>query len=640
MTGYAVIILPLALIGWWFALRRLGWRHAGLGALAVFGAAVFLGSELLGLGSLIAPQPLLLWWVLVVLSAAMCGLRLARGAPEPTPQAAPRGAVFALACVAGMLATAGIVGFTALLSPPNSADAMSYHLPRVVYWAQARNVSFFPTSYYGQLSFPPLAEYFMLHTWVLSGGDRFANLVQFSGLLGSVVGVSLIAREMGLSSRGQAFAALFAATLPIGILQASGAKNDYLLALWLVCAGYFGLRAIRRGGVADAMFLGLCSGLALATKGTAYLFLPPILIAFFLAVLRSRSLGARQKLALAGWIAGGVLLINAPHWLRNHRMSGSLLGFDSAHGDGVFRWGNERFGWRPAVSNALRLTSEQLGARSPAWNQGLFDAVVGIHAAFGMDPYDPATTWPRTRFEPPRNTNHEANAPNRWHLALLWLAQGPAIWLALRRGDARWAAYSAVLLSGFLAFCFYLKWQPFMARLMLPLLALAAPMAGFLLEQVRFRAVQWLLCLFLLNNARPYLFENWTRPLTGPRSLLRTSREMNYFADLGPWDNLGSYLETVEQTARSGCTEVGIDISRNEIEYPFQALLRRQVPSVRFQHTGVHNASARYADPRAPEPCAVLCMDCAGREEKIVAYSALGAPMASGHFLLFLRPPR
>ena len=49
----------------------------------------------------------------------------------------------------------------------------------------------------------------MLHTWVLSGGDRFVNLVQFFGFVGSIIAVSLVAKEMGISTRGQALASLF-----------------------------------------------------------------------------------------------------------------------------------------------------------------------------------------------------------------------------------------------------------------------------------------------------------------------------------------------------------------------------------------------------------------------------------------------
>src|ERR1051326_4401672 len=172
-------------------------------------------------------------------------------------------------CVVIAAIVAG-VGVTAWRSAPNSYDALSYHLPRVVYWAQSGSVSFFPTSYLSQISLQPLAEYLMLHTWLLSGGDRWVNLLTSAAFVGCIVGTSSIAAALGGGSKQQVWSALFCATLPNAITQASGPKNDTLLAFWLAAMVYFALRR-------DAPFTGLALGLALTTKGTAYLFAPPLL---------------------------------------------------------------------------------------------------------------------------------------------------------------------------------------------------------------------------------------------------------------------------------------------------------------------------------------------------------------------------
>jgi hypothetical protein len=147
-----------------------------------------------------------------------------------------------------------------------------------------------------------------------------------------------------------------------------------------------------------------------------------------------------------------------------------------------------------------------------------------------------------------------------------------------------------------------------------------------------------LTCAFLVDIARLPAIDNWTRPLKGPHNLFTTSRDDNYFSDMGQWDNAASYREAVDRTARSGCERVGIDINRNQLEYPFQALLRERDPAVQFVHVGVENASARYAVPGLPRPCAVFCPDCTGVPKQIDRYRALGPGIEIGRFLLFLKP--
>lgn len=154
----------------------------------------------------------------------------------PRPTWFPAAAVMAIACIALL------IGWTAILSPPNSADTMSYHLPRVLHWMQNGSIRFFPTSYLNLIMLQPAAEYMMLHAFVLSGADSFSNLFQFAAYIGCILGVSCLAGMNGINVNGQAVAAVFCATLPNAILQASGAKNDLILACFLVCAAVFAMR--------------------------------------------------------------------------------------------------------------------------------------------------------------------------------------------------------------------------------------------------------------------------------------------------------------------------------------------------------------------------------------------------------------
>lgn len=579
-----ILLLPAAIAAWTWAQRECGVREAFLKSLLLCWAACVAMTEVLSAFHGLTRAGVAAGWIVVILAATP----FLRG-KLPRIQMNLLDGLY-LAAIAAILA---IAGFTALVSAPNSADAMAYHLPRIVYWVQARSVAFFPTPYLNQIMLQPFAEYATLHTYLLSGGDRFVNLVQFTGFTGSVAAVTKIAEAFGLERRAQFVAGLVCATLPNGILQASGAKNDCVLALWLASMAYF---AAER----QVAFAALALGLALGTKATAYLFAPPLLLAVWFAAGGSR----RIKPAAIAVAATMVLALNGPQYARNFQLSGAILGYDSAQGDGVFRWRNESLGWKPAVSNVLRNLSDQLGARSQNWNKGVYDAVVKAHSALGIDPQDSSTTWPSARYGPPKNANHEADANNRWHLLLAAAAMAMALVVAALRREWRWLLYSAGLTGGFLAFCFYLKWQPFLARLELPLFVLCAPLIAWLLRGAIL--AQLVVCFFLVSGVRHPLFDNWTRPLRGPKSVLTEPRDLQYFNDMMQFNNRDSYFAAVDQIAATGCEVVGFDTTLNQLEYPLQALLLQRNPRIRFIHANVTNASRRYFRKEDPPPCAVF----------------------------------
>ena len=89
----------------------------------------------------------------------------------------------------------------------------------------------------------PGTEYDILQFQLLSGGDGLANMIEWFSFIGSIIGVSLIARELGAGRKGQFFSAAFCATIPMAILQASNTENHLSTAFGLICFVYFALRA-------------------------------------------------------------------------------------------------------------------------------------------------------------------------------------------------------------------------------------------------------------------------------------------------------------------------------------------------------------------------------------------------------------
>jgi 4-amino-4-deoxy-L-arabinose transferase-like glycosyltransferase len=614
-----------------------GVRDRFLKAVVVFGVALLLLTELLSAFHLLRPVPLIACW-LAIFAAAMLWIVKARRVFHIQFRPLHADPVLII-CLSGIGAILTLTALTAAFSPPNSADAMAYHMPRVVYWAEQSSVRFFPTQYLNQIMLQPLTEYFMLHTYLISGGNHLVNFIQWFASAVSIVCVSAIAAMFGAGVRGQAIAALFCASIPAGILASSGAKNDYFVAMWLVLAVYFALRFTKTYGTLDALFLGAAVGLALLTKATAYLFAPSILLAIFLVHAR----GTVARRGVGALIAVGcALALNTPHYVRNYDLSGSIMGFDSAQGDGLFRWRNETFGWKQTLSNILRNASEQLGARQECWNQGVYDVVLDVHRRLGMDVNDPATTWRWSTYAAPKNANHEADAPGPWHLAVLFVMGCILIWRASHGRDRERALYALALLCGFFAFCAYLKWQPFFARLLLPLFVLGAPLTsdiGSIGTTASLRLFRLLIpivfCLFLLDNSKHPLLDNWVRPLRGSKSVLRTPRADQYFADMSQWGNESTYRKTVDFLAQLNCSAIGIDITNLQLEYPLQALLRERKPGTVFIHTGVQNASARYEQPSSAPACAVVCLDCAGDNRRMWLYGGFRNSTSIDKFVIF-----
>jgi len=203
----------------------------------------------------------------------------------------------------------------ALFTPANSWDAMWYHLARAAFWRQQHAVAYIANAPTLRLNVnPPVAEIGSLFTMVVSGSDRFATLPALSGYAALTVGVFGIARRLGAEPRAALLAALVFATLPVVVLQASGALNDLVFGAFLAVCAYFVLgRGLRELGLA-----GLALALALETKLVGPLLLPLVL----LLLLAARPVRRASTVA----IAAGALVLGSGWYLLNVVQTGAVEG--------------------------------------------------------------------------------------------------------------------------------------------------------------------------------------------------------------------------------------------------------------------------------------------------------------------------
>jgi len=594
------------------------------------------------------------WFCAVAAVAVLAAVLLRKRAgnvvvPRPSDllTSAPRLTRAEWLMISGAAFICALVGITAIVSPPNGSDQLQYHLPRVVEWASRRSVSFFPTHYYVQLFAPPLAEWTMLHSYVLTGGDRFVGLVQWLAFVWSAIGVSLIARELGADFKGQILAAFLCVTLPQGILAASGAKNDWVLACWMTAAVFFLIRWFRAPGWLTTCNLGIAAGAALLSKGSVYAFLPPIVVALSVWALRSQWKTALKRAPVALAL---IIVMNGPQWARNRSLGGSILGLTAPDVAGKEKYNVDRITLGGAASNVLREAAMHLATPVDGFNQRATNIVRGLISHLGGDPDDRAYTN-YGNFEIPHQyfLHDEYYAGNPLHLVLALFAFA-AVFFVWRGGHTGATALALGIIGGFVLYCSLFKWEIWCARLHLPLFVIAGAVIAVVICQ-RFPRLTGTVVVIALISAIPSVLCNSSRPILysggfreGFRdrtSIFLQRRAALYFTQQRALKD--SYIAAAEVVKQERCEDIGIDTSVKPYshEYPLMELSQDARHGVKFRYVAVHNLSSKYIDRSdLAAPCAVICPDCRDQKAKWDEYLP-GLPSAHvlGDLVIFGRSP-
>lgn len=596
--------------------RRASWLDAVLSVSAVCGLFVYLSNELLSLFHFLSFWPIVLSWSTLGVFIAWANSRSQFSFPElnnspPAGEPDDFGPYYWFAASICL-----VLGALCILAPPNTTDAMAYHLPRVVYWSQNRTVGFYPTAEFQQLFMPPFAEYVMVQLYVLGQGDRLVNLVQLGAFAGTVWTTLGIAKKLGATCTQQAFSVVLASTLPVAILEASGAKNDLVVTFWLVLMTYSLLSFRESELFCWALIGGIAFGLAVLTKGTALIIAPFLL----LAVAPIRNLQASSARKAAGAFLAIFLALNVAHWTRSYQLSGSPLGFPSA--DGIsekFRYRNEDFSPTGLISNTIRNAALHLVTPSEGANRQLEIAIRSLINWIGANPDDTRSTWTGTTFAINNFNRHEAAAPNPVHFLLIAITCGLLVLIPSPQIPPLAARLGMGVFVSFIAFSIGLQWQPWHTRLHIPIFMAAFPVVAVVLgSRLSGRAIK-VISSFLMIMAGPYLLENVSRPLWMPGNVFDRTRTNLYFSERPT--NEVAYNQIAKAIAQSECRTIGIDVTHSRYEYPLLALLTAVPSPLRLQQVGTPDSTTRYRKTYNAVPCAIVCLGCLGKEVHLAQYS-------------------
>ena len=632
-------VITFLSVYWTLRQKDLDPRRACLAASVFCAALVVAITEIASLFNLVVTPFILLEWVVAALAANLIyrRARKTRLATSPSHRLSiPASNILdrsEFALLAGAALVVAIVGIVAIVAPPDTWDAMEYHLPRITMWLSNHNVRFFPTPDYCQIIYGAWSEYAMMHTELLWGSDRFVNIVQWLSMLGSLIAVSLIAKKLGASPRGQVLAAVVCATIPEGLLEASAPMSTYVVSFWIAVTVFFLLEWNESPGWFNTVCAGLAAGLAIFTKGTAYIALPFLVLAIWCMGSRAtRWLFLRRSAAFLLLI----FAVNAAHYLRAYEFDGSPLGLPLPVKYPRTELVIGNISVRSSAANVLRNVSLHLVTPSRAVNTRIEHSLRRAMQSFGVNPDDPDQIWIGMPFRMNHFTSNEAIAGNPLHL-ILFLACVGFLLAAARSGiRRRWVSlYSAGIFASFLLMCILLRWQMWNSRYHLPLFVLGCALIGLAMERFprplahSIAAVLLVIAVFLALTNRSRSLIPWNRvdDVYHPRAEMYFSNEHETLAP--------SQIAAATFVNRTDCRNVAIDsyVPDPEVKegppsffvYPILALIHADGRTRAVWYTDVHNLSSRYEKLQPhPAPCAVICLDCANIRQKWSEYSSIG----------------
>ncbi len=451
-----------------------------------------------------------------------------------------------------------------LLYPPNNWDAMTYHMARISSWVSHGTVAHYPTHITRQLYQPPFAEYVIMHFGLLTGTDLFANLVQYIFYLLTLVSILLLLDDLGLGRPYYIIAIVLAVTIPEVVLQATSTQNDIVTAFFVVTAFMLVIKSMEQPSAINFMLIGLATGLGILTKGTAYIYLAPILLLLGI-VVAAKLLKHRQyqPIGLAGLAGGLALLLNAGHFGRNYQLAHNILGVDAAESAA---YSNQKMNARLLVSSLIKnagLHMAVMYAKPVAATAQ--KAIVALHRKAGIDINDPANNYHHLPFTIGGFITDEEGSANPFHLILIVVSISVAV-VGSFKNRSNWiaTALTTVFMVQLVLFCFYLKWQPWHSRLHVPLFLIAVPLICYAFSMApRLRRGFYWLSPVLLVYALLVILHTERRPYTADLFLPRYQKY--YLGNNGIYHE---YNAIVQNIRKAHYKNIGLILGEDSWQYP------------------------------------------------------------------------
>jgi len=490
-----------------------------------------------------------------------------------------------------------ITFFTSIFYLPTTADAMSYHIPRVMTWIQNSNVNFFPTPDQRMLFMPPFNSFLGTHLYLIFQNDYLFNFIQWFSMFFTMITVTMIVNEIGGNLRTQILSAFFLVTLPMGILQSTSTQTDYVITFWFLSFLFFLLRYKRTSKFLDIVCLSISLGIGILSKQTMYLFAFPFVILFLYSIEMKKI----RKIIFHSFISIIIILsINFNHFKRTYEMYNNFTAFDDSNVSAT----NQSVSGKYFVSNLVRNFSLNLTLPNSNYNEIIRKSVKEIHQKLDISIIDSNNTFGDYYIY--FNT-YESHAPNTLHFFIIFIM---IFYIFFKKNNFKYIKiYTACLIIGFLIFSLILKWQPGGNRFLLPLFSAFSVLFGFFANKIKNIQIGRFL---ILRPIISYTFNDnkkFSINFKDLNQIIKNPYKSYFIGDIDRYEDFHKISNLIHEKK---CKNIGITRGYAEYEYPVRHFIKEKFykEEVIFEYPYVENLSNKYETNKYDNLCAIISFKC------------------------------
>lgn len=413
-----------------------------------------------------------------------------------------------------------------IIYPPNNWDSMTYHMARITHWVMNESAYPYPTHIYRQIYQPPLSEWIIAQSCILTRSDVFANSIQLFFLIGVIGLINLIGIEFYLSKKQRIIASIVTITTPSIILQTTSTQNDIIVGFYILSSFLYTIRFFKKISFKNSFLLGLSISLALLTKGTAFVYFIPLGVLILSITIKNILQKKTPIIKFTKHYLIILVLISAipfGHFYRNYSLSGDIFG------NSEDKYFNEDFSMKSSALGLIKNIGNHLS--TPLTYQITNQVVEKAHIVTQIPINDEKISYNGIPFKLKAWNNNEDEVSNFIQILLIIFISFMLIfkWKSIPNTNKYLFIYC---LFTFVLFSIILKWQPWHMRLQVPFfMMISIPLALNLdfFSSNKFTnsllsiSTLYVLILILFNPNRPLI-------LRGKQHLLKTRFEKMFIA--------------------------------------------------------------------------------------------------------------